>query len=144
MPTFSKVSTERLYTCDRRLVKIFNEVIKHIDCSVIEGKRLLSRQKELHKAGSTKTLQSKHLKRPSKAVDVIPYPLNGKLVQKDDPHELRKFIFLAGFIFAVAAEFSIDLRWGGAWKQRYILNKPQDFHDLAHYELLTGEEVYRL
>ena len=144
MPTFSELSLRRLNTCDRRLKLIFLEVIKHVDCSVIEGERELERQRVLLAKGVTKTLISKHLKRPSKAIDVVPYPLNFELVKKNDPHELRKYFFLAGFVFAIAAKLSIKLRWGGAWKQRYVLNNYQDFDDLAHYELLTGEETYRL
>ena len=31
MPKFSKKSRERLETCDERLQKVFNEVIKHYE-----------------------------------------------------------------------------------------------------------------
>ena len=34
MPKFGKNSKERLATCDERLQKVFNEVIKYVDCSV--------------------------------------------------------------------------------------------------------------
>ena len=37
MPKFSARSTERLETCDERLVTIFNEVVKHFECTILEG-----------------------------------------------------------------------------------------------------------
>ena len=39
MPRFSTRSKSRLHTCDERLVKLFNEVVKHFDCTIIEGHR---------------------------------------------------------------------------------------------------------
>ena len=39
MPNFSIVSKQRLNTCHQDLQKLFNEVIKHYDCAVIQGAR---------------------------------------------------------------------------------------------------------
>jgi len=39
MPKYSKQSAGRLSTCDPRLQDVFNEVIKHFDCSVLQGHR---------------------------------------------------------------------------------------------------------
>ena len=39
MPKFGSSSKRRLATCDERLQKVFNEVIKHVDCSVLCGHR---------------------------------------------------------------------------------------------------------
>ena len=39
MPKFGKRSIKALETCDERLIKVFNEVIKTVDCSVLEGHR---------------------------------------------------------------------------------------------------------
>ena len=39
MPRFGKRSKNALATCDDRLVDVFNEVIKTVDCSVLEGHR---------------------------------------------------------------------------------------------------------
>ena len=44
MPKFGSKSRERLATCDERLQKVFNEVIKHVDCSILEGHRIAERQ----------------------------------------------------------------------------------------------------
>ena len=49
MAKFGKKSRERLATCDPRLQKVFNEVIKHIDCSVLEGHRGEERQNKYSK-----------------------------------------------------------------------------------------------
>ena len=73
MPRFSKKSLRELDTCDPLLQYLFKEVVKHFDCSIIEGKRSLKEQKELLKEGATKTLDSAHL--TGKAVDVYPYPV---------------------------------------------------------------------
>ena len=39
MPKFGSKSRERLATCDDRLQAIANEVIKHVDCTVLCGHR---------------------------------------------------------------------------------------------------------
>ena len=54
MARFGANSKERLATCDERLQKIFNEVIKYVDCSVLEGYRSKGRQEKLFKEGKTK------------------------------------------------------------------------------------------
>ena len=35
MYKFGKSSKKRLETCDEKLQKVFNEVIKHVDCSIL-------------------------------------------------------------------------------------------------------------
>jgi len=53
MPRYSKRSKERLASCDERLQEVFNEVIKHVDCSVLEGHRSKERQNKLYDEGHT-------------------------------------------------------------------------------------------
>ena len=48
MARFGSKSKKNLATCDERLQKIFNEVIKHVDCSVLEGHRSKERQNKLY------------------------------------------------------------------------------------------------
>ena len=48
MPRYSTRSKKRLATCDKRLQKVFNEVIKHVDCSILEGHRSKERQNKLY------------------------------------------------------------------------------------------------
>lgn len=51
MPSFSKRSRDNLETADVRLQKLFNEVIKEFDCTVISGHRSPEEQFELFKKG---------------------------------------------------------------------------------------------
>ena len=149
MPRYSVKSKSNLNTCHHDLQLIFNTVIVHLDLSILSGHRSTEDQQILVDKGVSQTLKSKHLESPSLAVDVAPYPIDWYFLNKKDStletqRELAKFYFLAGFVFSVAAKLLIPLRWGGAWKQRYVLNEPGSFQDLGHFELLTGEEKYRL
>lgn len=128
MPTFSKTSASRLATCDERLQKVFNEVIKYFDCTIIEGHRGEEDQNKAYNAGRSKVKfpNSKHNKNPSKAVDVIPYTIDWKDVQR--------MCFFAGFVMATAISMGIQLRWGGDWDGDTDL-KDNTFDDLVHFEL---------
>jgi hypothetical protein len=53
MPSFSKASEAKLQTCHKDLQIVFREVIKHIDCTVIEGYRGKEAQNAAVKAGNS-------------------------------------------------------------------------------------------
>jgi len=74
MYRFGKRSIDNLQGVDARLVYLMSVAIATttIDFTVIEGLRTKKRQKELYKAGHSKTMNSKHLK--GLAVDIMPYP----------------------------------------------------------------------
>lgn len=129
MPAFGKASQEKLATCDPRLQKVFNEVIKHFDCTVIEGHRGEAAQNKAFAEGKSKLKypQSKHNKTPSLAADVLPYPIDW-----NDTNRMRYF---AGFVVGIAATMGIKLRWGGDWNQNTEL-KDNSFNDLPHFELV--------
>ena len=128
MPKFGKRSKERLATCDERLQKVFNEVIKYIDCSVLEGHRGEARQNKLCDEGKSKVKypNGRHNANPSNAVDVVPYPINWKDTD-------RKYYF-AGFVKGVAFKLGIPIRWGGDWNDNTEV-KDTNFKDLPHFEL---------
>jgi len=135
MPSFSQRSIKRLHTCHPDLVILFKAVIKHYDCTVIEGHRSEERQRELVRTGKSKTMKSKHLTKPySLAVDVVPYPVEWN---RRGQERMRHF---AGFVFGVASQLGIEgLRWGGdwdgdVWTRRDGL-RDQSFMDLPHFEL---------
>ena len=44
MPRFGTRSKNALHSCDDRLKKVFDEVIKTVDCSVLEGYRNKAKQ----------------------------------------------------------------------------------------------------
>ena len=128
MPHFGKSSKKRLSTCDSKLQEIFNEVIKHVDCSVLEGHREKDRQNKLFKEGKTKVKypDGRHNRQPSSAVDVTPYPVDWK--------DRERQTLFAGFVIGVASQMGIKLRWGGDWDQDFQVVDNR-FDDFPHFEL---------
>ena len=128
MPKFGRRSRERLATCDERLQDVFNEVIKHVDCSVLEGQRDEERQNKLFDEGKTKVRfpNGRHNASPSRAVDVTPYP-----VDWDDRE--RQTLF-AGFVLGIARSMGIKLRWGGDWDMDFQVMDNR-FDDFPHFEI---------
>lgn len=126
---FGTRSRNNLSEAHLDLQKVFNEVIKIYDCSVIEGMRSRDEQDKLYAAGKSKLLwpQSKHNLAPSQAVDVIPYPI--------DWNDARRFTYLAGIVKGVASQLGIVIRWGGDWDSDNNF-KDQTFNDLPHFELV--------
>lgn len=130
MNEFSKQSWDRLETCHPDLQLLFQEVVKHYDCSILEGWRSEADQNNAVHEGKSKTPwpQSKHNTIPSSAVDVAPYPIQW--------NNLKRFYHFAGFVLGVAKEMNIKIRWGGDWDSDMDLDD-QDFNDLVHFELVT-------
>lgn len=128
MPKFGKKSKENLSTTHEKLQKVFNEVIKTVDCSVLEGHRSEVRQNALYKEGKTKVKYPKgrHNSSPSNAVDVVPYPV--------DWDDRERFHLFAGFVMGTAKAMGITLRWGGDWDTDWQVNDNR-FDDFPHFEL---------
>ena len=128
MPKYSKRSKDRLATCDTRLQEIFNEVIKYVDCSVLEGHRSKERQNKLYDEGRTKVRypDGRHNASPSQACDVTPYPVNW------DDRE-RQTLF-AGFVLGLARNMVHKLRWGGDWDMDFKVMDNR-FDDFPHFEI---------
>ena len=128
MPKFGTKSRERLNTCDSKLKQVFNEVIKHVDCSVLEGHRDKDRQNKLYEEGKTKVKypNGRHNRQPSSAVDVTPYPV--------DWEDRERQTLFAGFVIGVASQMNINLRWGGDWDQDFQVVDNR-FDDFPHFEL---------
>ena len=148
MPTFGKRSKRNLATADIRLQELFEEVVKYFDCSVIYGTRTKEEQFDLYKQGRklidgnwVKTGQqpivtncdgliklSNHNYSPSKAVDVVPYPV--------DFGDTRRFYMFIGFVRGIATMMGIKVRAGADWDGDTQV-KDQTFNDLAHFELIN-------
>ena len=135
MPKYGQSSKSRLLTCHPDIQKVFNEAIKYVDISIIEGKRSIKRQKELVRTGMSQTLESKHLEQEdgySHAVDAALY--------KIDWADRDRFVYLGGFIIALAdymyekGEIKHKLKWGGDWDSDQNI-KEHLFFDGPHFEI---------
>ncbi|MES0444908.1 MAG: hypothetical protein ABUJ92_00045 [Desulfobacterales bacterium] len=119
MPTFSEKSKAKLETCEQPLQDLFTEVIKHVDCTVLDGHRNEERQNKAFSEGNSKAKfpQSKHNAYPSYAVDVIPYPV--------DWEDIKRFHEFAGIVQGIASQMNIKIKWGGHFS----------WFDGPHYQL---------
>lgn len=129
MAKFSNKSLERLKTCHPDLQRLFNEVIKHVDCTIIEGHRGKEAQNKAYKEGASNVMWpfGNHNTMPSEAVDAALYPI--------DWDDTEGNYYFAGFVMGVAAMMGIKIRSGSDWDQ------DEDFHDqrlidVVHFELV--------
>ena len=142
MPAFGTTSRERLNTCDKRLRKVFEAVVKMFDCSILEGRREWSRQQELLDAVPPKTTLGPGLSKHnmpldwdapeesfrSKAVDAAPYPI--------DWDDSKRFVYFAGLVIATGTAMGVKIRWGGNWDMDQTIIDDQNFDDLPHFEIV--------
>lgn len=139
MAHFGPTSHARLGTCDARLQDVFNLVVARFDCSILEGTRSIERQRELVAAGTSKTMASKHLFAPSRAVDAAPYPIDWG--EEGDPERRfrakARFYLFAGYVLATAEFLGVRLRWGGDWDGDKD-PRDQTWDDLVHFEIVEG------
>ncbi len=142
MPSFGKRSSGRLATCDKRLITLFNEVVKHYDCSIIEGHRSADRQKELVADGKSRVIHSLHNRQPSMAVDVIPWPF-----KPSDWNNLKRFYHFQGFVKGICTGMQRDGRLDGSFELRCGLDwdgdndlDDQSFLDGPHFEIRLFSE----
>ena len=128
MAKFGKRSKDRLNTCHEDLVDLFNEVIKHFDCTVLEGHRGQQLQNRYYNEGKSKVKypNGKHNASPSNAVDIVPYPVDWK--------DTDRMYYFAGFVKGIAHMMEIPIRWGGDWDDDTEV-KDTGFKDLPHFEL---------
>ncbi len=120
MPTFSKLSLERLATCHPLLQDVARAAIKRVDFLVACGRRGEQEQNEAFARGFSKLKfpNSKHNKTPSLAMDLVPWPV--------DWNDVKRFEALAKIVKEEAAKLGVAISWGGDWKK---------FRDRPHYEL---------
>ena len=128
MPKFGRTSRKRLVTYKQDLQTLFNEVVKHFDCSVLVGYRGRNEQDTAYESGHSKVKwpNGKHNSNPSLAVDVAPYPI--------DWDDRERFIYFGGFVKGCAYQLGLPLRWGGDWNNDTQLSD-NIFDDLVHFEV---------
>lgn len=129
MPAFSQRSRDRLATCHPSLQRLFEEVVKHWDCTILEGHRGQEAQDEAFRTGRSQLRwpNGNHNSLPSMAVDVSPYP-----VVWEDWHRWYAF---AGFVLGVASQMGLAVRSGLDWDGDFDF-KDQRFNDAPHFELV--------
>ena len=100
-----------------------------MDCSILEGHRSKDRQNSLYEEGKTKVKypRGRHNARPSRAVDVVPYPI--------DWEDRERFHLFAGFVLGIANQMGINVRWGGDWNRNFEVDDNM-FDDFPHFELI--------
>lgn len=115
-------SLQNLSGVNPDLVAIVEAAIKITgqDFIVIEGIRNINRQRELVKAGKSKTMNSRHL--TGHAVDLCPNPV--------DWNDKDKFHDIADAMKKAAKQLKIPLEWGGDWTT---------FVDMPHFQLAHKE-----
>lgn len=127
MPKFSIKSKEKLETCIPQIQQLFYEVIKERDCTIICGARSLEDQQKAFNGGFSKIdgiiKKSYHQIDKnnilSRAVDVLPYPINWNDTKGHEDFAL--------YVFSVACKLKISIEWGGLWKS---------FKDYAHWQII--------
>ena len=125
MPRFGKRSKERLKGVDERLVNVANELVKIMDCTVLEGLRTKERQSKLIAEGKSKTKYSKHIE--GKAIDIAPYPI--------DWEDRERFHYMGGMARGIGHALGVTVRWGGDWDSDGEV-KDNNFDDLVHFEII--------
>ncbi len=133
MPKFGRRSNLNLNTCNSDLQRLFREVVKTYDCSILWGHRNEDQQNEMYLAiPPVTTVQypnSKHNSIPSMAADVAPW-INGKV-----SFESRQCYHFAGYVQAIADRLGIKIKLGADWDMDNDVND-QTFRDIIHFELI--------
>jgi len=108
-----------------------NEVIRHVDITIITGHRNKEEQDEAYRRGASQKPwpESKHNVSPSLAVDIAPWPI-------DWSNELR-FWTVGAFVMGVGKSMGVELRWGGLWDRGWEHVAESGFRDLGHFELVV-------
>lgn len=118
-------------TLDGRLQWMVDEVLKHMDVSLIYGHRVKEEQNLLYDLGRSQLQwpESKHNVWPSIAVDMQPYPYPTK------ENDLRAGLgYMAGLCWMLAEQQGFSIRWGGDWNRNGSV-ADNGFDDLFHVEI---------
>lgn len=131
-PTFSSRSLAALGTAHPDLRRLFHEVVRHVDCTVLEGHRDHESQEQALVEGRSALAwpKSKHNAFPALAVDVVPYPINWL--------DTQRMHYFAGFVKGVALGLGIRIRWGGDWDGG-TRTDDERLRDLPHFEIIDSQ-----
>lgn len=134
MPYYSEKSKKILNNAHPGLQKLFREVIKHFDCSVICSYRGKAAQTLAFETGKSNACfgLSPHNFKPALAVDVVPYPIDW--LDTDRMH------YFSGQVMGIAEMMGIEIKWGGDFDRDTHLSDER-FHDLPHFELKNWRDI---
>ena len=138
---FSERSLKNLYGVHPLLAGCVHDVmdLQVMDFMVVEGVRSKERQQELVDAGKSQTMNSKHLIQSDgygHAVDLYPYPVDIKRVNKGDAKEIFRFGVLAGLMRSVAERKGIIIVNGADWDgDGQTLD--HTFFDAPHFQIVV-------
>lgn len=157
--TFGSASRRELETLDPSLRLVMNESILIFDFSIVEGRRTIREQIRNLRRGVSKTIDSRHVPRDtdgiyvpdglSEAADIVPYQAGvNPWPQPSDPasvadKKIRRFYFMQGVVYAVAAEHDVALRFGLDWDGDLDFFD-QRWDDLGHVELAVDRAPLRV
>lgn len=143
MARFGKRSQDNLDTCHPDFQRLFAEVVRWFDCSVLYGFRDEKLQNKLFnkvpKVTKVKWPDSTHNTVPSNGIDVVPYPIRWP-DKRNRPEtfakDLGSFYMFDGYVLATAKQMGIEIISGSDWDRDFDL-LDQSFDDLAHFQRVT-------
>ena len=132
MRTWSRSSKKVYDELDEKLQHLVTRLRDEVtDISLVDGYRDRETQNYNFEAG-TSTLRypdSKHNRKPSRAVDLQPYPY-----PRYEPKLWGALGYIAGRACIIAEELGFEVIWGGDWDHDGDLTD-QNFDDLFHFEV---------
>ena len=140
MPRFGAASRANLAEVHPDLQRLFNAVIQHWDCTILDGRRTIEEQRKNVAKGVSKTMASKHLE--GRAIDAMPYPVDWAAIEKgvnavkrmDSGMQVLEAYMFQGFVAGMAAAMGITVRQGVDWDSDREFSD-HSFLDLPHTEL---------
>jgi len=129
---WSRQSRRIRSTLDSRLQVLVDEILVRSDISLTYGYRDRESQNTLFENNRSKVKypNSKHNSKPSKAVDLQPYPY-----PKKDLELWAALGYIAGLAMMISEKHGWILRWGGDWNRNGSVTD-NNFDDLFHLEIL--------
>lgn len=140
MASFGEKSRKNLDTCHPDMQRLFIEVVRWFDCSILYGFRDEELQNKLFnsvpKVTNAKWPDSSHNTVPSDGLDAVPYPIRwpDKRNRPDTfMKDMGRFYMFDGFVLATAQQMGIEIISGSDWDRDFDL-LDQSFDDLAHFQ----------
>lgn len=128
----SKTGKIRFNQAHKDLQDIVLELLHYKDISITCTVRTKAEQDEAYRKGTSKAKygQSAHNFEPSRAIDIVPYPIPMKNGQWDN--NSKEWDDVAEIFLMIAKEKGISITWGGTFKS--LVDKP-------HFELTNWKKM---